>query len=153
MLGSVTTSPVRRSMAIIYRPWSSRLRWTFCTVAIILALAFTWLSLDGGRNNTQGIIEGPAGPHSIDAPLASGHMMLSGWELGRHPSHLGSAGAPRNLVGTRSDSAAALALGSAGALTLTGLVVLLARKFRCSPPEVREQKRRLWKVVRGAQSV
>ena len=123
------------------------MRWTFCAVAIILVVGLTWLSLDGGGKNTQGTIEAAA------APLASGPMKLPGWDLGRHPSALASAGAPGNLVGTRSDNAAALALGSAGALTLTGLVVLLARKFRCSPLEVREQKRQLWKVVRGAQSV
>ena len=153
MLGSVTTSPARRSMAIIYRPRSSRLKWTFGTVAIILALGLTWLSLDGGGRKTQGTIEGPAGPHSINATLASGHIMLPGWELGRHPSALASVGASGNRVGTRGDNTAALALGSAGALTLTGLVVLLSKKFRCYSPEAREQKRQLWKVVRGAQSV
>ena len=153
MLGSFTASPAGWTMATFHAPRKPTSRWIFCTVAIMAALGFTWLALSGGRGTTQSALEGTAGAASISAPLASAHMLIPRWELGLLPPLLEPAGDQGRIAGTRPDNTTALALGSAGALTLAGLVLLLAWKIRySSSPVVKMQRSQLSKLVGRAPS-
>ena len=147
MLGSVTTSPANQTTAIKQTSRKPTPKWIFGIVAIVLALGLAWLALDGDRSDPQGTGEGPAGATSIGPLLVSGHMMISVTELDRLTPPIVSLGDQGDIAGSRSDNTAALTLGSAGALTLAGLVLLLARRFRSnSVTKTSEQKYRLSKT-------
>ncbi len=144
MLGSVAASPASQTTAIHQMSRKPTPNWIFGIVAIVLALGLAWLALDWDRSDPQAPAEGPAGVTSISPPLVSGHMMISVTELGRLTPPMVSLGDQGDIVGSRSDNTAALTLGSAGALTLAGLVLFLARKFRSnSLTKTSEQKYRL----------
>ena len=125
-------------MTIIHLATKPNWRWTFCTVALILSLGLIWLALEEGGEHSRGISGGSSSPDSINVSphvsSNSGNRMLLSWELGLRPGFLVPAGGERSMAAAHEDNATALALGSAGALTLVGLVLLLAWKLRQSSP-------------------
>ena len=142
-------------MTIIHLSPKPTRQWTFCTVAIILALGLMWLALDDGEKGPRGISGDPTNRSPINtssnSPPNAERIQLLGWHFGLGPASLDSTGEERTMAGANGDNATALALGSAGALTLVGLVLLLAWKLRHSSPRgVKEYEHHRPRLVRNA---
>ena len=125
-------------------------RWTFAPVAIILALGFLWLALDGGRGGPLGAAESSASLASTKASTDPERLPLRPWELSLLPSS-SAAGAGAESTAASSDNLTVLVLAGAGALALAGLALLLARKpGPCSLRVARGKQHRPIGVIRCA---
>ena len=156
-----STAPTRRRMTTIHPATKPTWRWTFCTVAVILALGLMWLALEGGAKQPLEISGGPAGSSSYSTSSTSPsispnseHFMLMGLEPRLNPASLEWTAHQRPTAGADADNATALALGSGGAVTLVGLVLLLAWKLRHGFPAQVQERRPQWsRLIRRATSV
>ena len=145
-------------MTIIHLSPKPTWRWTFGTVAIILVLGLMWLFLEGNEKHSREISWDSTSPSLINvSPNVDPnpeHMMLPGWDLVLRPGSLASTGDGRSMAGSSEDNAMARVLGSAGALTLVVLVLLLAKKLRHSSPARTEERKHQWpRLVHDASSV
>ena len=145
-------------MTIIHLSPKLTWRWAFCAVTIVLALGLMWLALEEGRKHPREISGDSTSPSAINllhnVSPNSKDITLLGWELGLRPASLESTSDKTSMAGAYEDNATALALGSAGAATLVGLVLFLAWKFRhSSPTGFKDQSPQWARLMRRAPSV
>ena len=139
-------------MTLIHRSPKPTLQWTFCTVAIILALGLVWLAMEDGRKHSQ---EGAdTTPSSAGVSPKSETKSLLGFKLDLNPKSLESTAGEGEIAGAARDNSNVLALGSAGAAILVGLVLFMAWRLQHGPPaRVKEQKPQWSRLMHRAPSV
>ena len=139
-------------MTLTHRSPKATLQWTFCTVAIILALGLVWLALEDGRRHPQGAAN--ATPSSISVSPKSENKLLLGLKFDLHPKSLESTAGEGERPGPAGDNITVLALGSAGAVTWAAWVLFRAWKLRDSPPAGVKVQRPHWpRLMHRAPSV
>lgn len=139
-------------MTLIHKSPKATLQWTFCMVAIIMALGLMWLALENGRRHPQGAANATSSSISV-SPISENKLLL-GLKLDLHPKSLESTAGEGEMAGAAGDNITVLALGSAGAVTLVGLILFLAWKLRDSPPaRVKGQSPQWSRLMHRAPSV